>query len=127
MKKELELMTGRVSTLSKKCEQSKAELKDKKNAKDDKVTNSAMILNMKSIHENLQQKKEYQHKTVLVDLHLKFKEMEIMLASKEDKITALTEETKYLKKNSSSVNELKVASLRSEIQIRSMQDKNTIR
>ena len=57
-----------------------------------------MILNMKSIHENLQQKKEYQHKTVLADLHLKFKEMEIMLASKEDKISALTEENKYLKK-----------------------------
>ena len=86
-----------------------------------------MILNMKSIHENLQQKKEFQHKTVLADLQLKYKEIEIILAGKDDKIASLTEENKYLKKNSTKVNELKVASLRSEIQIRSMEEKNSIR
>ena len=99
----------------------------KKDGKQGKVSNSAIIANMKSTFDNLQAKKEYQHKTQVCDLQLKNKELQIDLNAKEQQIVRLEEEIKSLKKNECNVNELKVASLKSEIQIRSMRDKSLVR
>ena len=99
----------------------------KKNAKDGKVTQTAMIANMKSTYENLTSKNEFKHKTELCDLQFKYKELELEYKHKELQIARLTDENKELRKNNCSVNELKVASLKSEIQIRSMRDKSMVR
>ena len=99
----------------------------KKNAKNGKVTQTAMIANMKSTYDNLTQKNKFKHKTELCDLQLKYKELELVFANKDRQIARLTNENKELRKNNCSVNELKVASLKSEIQIRSMRDKSMVR
>ena len=92
-----------------------------------KPSNTAIIQNMKATYDHLTKKNEYEHKSQLCELNLKFKELQVMLENKSEKIARLEEENKNLKKNNSSVRELKVASLKQEIQIKSMQDKNFIR
>ena len=76
---------------------------------------------------HLKKKEQFEHKTELCDLNYKFKELQVLLDNKNDKIARLEDENKYLKKNNCSVTELKVASLKSEIQIQSMSDKSYIR
>ena len=98
-----------------------------KNAKNGKPSNTAIIQNMKATYDHLTKKNEFEHKTQLCDLNLKFKELEVLLENSKEKIDSLEEENKNLKKNHCNVRELKVASLKSEIQIQSMQDKNFIR
>ena len=127
---EVDRMEAQVSNLQDKLEKKQAEVKnlqsDKKNSKNG-VSNTAIIQNMKATYDHLTSKNEFQHKTELCELNLKFKELQVMLENSNDKIARLEEENKNLKKNNCNVRELKVASLKSEIQIQSMQEKNCIR
>ena len=82
---------------------------------------------MKATHSYLQQKKEYEHKSVLCELELKYSQMELQFNAKVEKIVTLENEIKELKKNSTAVKDLKIASLKSEIQIRAMEDKSLVR
>ena len=133
--KELEKEQGTVEKLENKCddlfyqieEEKQKSQSTKKDGKEGKVSNTAIIANMKATFDNLQSKKEFQHKTHVCELQLKYKELEIEYKAKEQQIVWLEEENKDLKKNQCNVNELKVASLKSEIQICSMQDKSLVR
>ena len=82
---------------------------------------------MKATYDHLKSKEQFEHETELCDLNYKFKELQVLLDNKNDKIARLEDENKYLKKNNCSVTELNVASLKSEIQIQSMSDKSYIR
>ena len=82
---------------------------------------------MKATYDHLTKKNDFKHKTQLCDLNGKFKELELMLENSREKISRLEEENSNLRKNHCNVRELKVASLKSEIQIQSMQDKSYIR
>ena len=128
------MVTEKNEKLLEKVEDLGCELSDAKKAypekngkKGEKVSDSERITNMRATFQNLQEKKEYEHKSVLCDLELKYSEMELQYNSKVEKIGKLEEELKDLKKNSTAVNDLKVASLKSEIQIRAMEDKVYVR
>ena len=83
---------------------------------------------MKTTYNHLTKKNDFEHKTQLCDLNGKFKELEIMLENSREKIARLEEENiSNFRKNHCNVTELKVASLKSKIQIQSMQDKSYIR
>ena len=82
---------------------------------------------MKATYDHLTKKNDFEHKTQLCDLNGKFKELQLMLENSSDKIVRLEEENRNLRKNHCFVRELKVASLKSKIQIQSMQDKSFIR
>ena len=82
---------------------------------------------MKATYDQLKGKVDFEHKTQLCDLNGKFKELELMLENSRDKIAQLEEKNNNLRKNHCSVRKLKVASLKSEIQIQSMHDKSFIR
>ena len=99
----------------------------KKKLDNGKPSNTAILQNMKATYDHLTKKNEYEHKSQLCELNLKFKELQVMLENKSKKIAWLEEENKILEKNHLSVRELKVASLKSKIQIQRMQDKNFIR
>ena len=91
------------------------------------VSNTAIIQNMKATYDNLKEKTQFQHKTQLCELQLKFKELEVLFENSNEKISRLEEENKDLKGNYRNVTQLKVASLKSELQIQSLQEKNCIR
>ena len=82
---------------------------------------------MRSTFNNLASKKEYEHKTVLCELQLKYDELALNLKAKEDLVGRLEEEIRTMKKDQSNFNTLKVASLKSELQISSMKEKNCVR
>ena len=111
------------------------EEKEKKEGKNDdsekseksKVSNTERIANMRATFQSLQTKKEYEHKTVFCELQLKYDELNLHLQSKEDEIQRLREQVKEYKKHSCNFRELKVASLKSEIQVSTMRDKNCVR
>ena len=132
--REVRVVKEKNEKLMEKVEDLGCELSDAKKAypkkngkKGEKVSDSERIANMRATFQNLQEKKEYEHKSVLCDLELKYSEMELQYNSKVEKIGKLEEELKDLKKNSTAVNDLKVASLKSEIQIRAMEDKVYVR
>ena len=91
------------------------------------MSNTAIIQNMKATYDNLKEKTQYQHKMELCELNLKFKELEVLLENSTEKISRLEDENKALKKNNCNVTQLKVASLKIEIQIQSLHEKNCIR
>ena len=93
----------------------------KKNSNNEKQpSNTAIIQNMKAAYDHLAKKNDFEHKTQLCDLNGKVKELELMLENSRDKIARLEEENSNLRKNHCNVTELKVASLKSKIQIQSM-------
>ena len=63
----------------------------------------------------------------MCELNLKFKETELKYKSIEDENKKLKDEIKNFEKTTTSINELKVASLKSEIQIRTMEDKSHLK
>lgn len=107
-------------------------LAEKKEGKNDEpkkapVSDSERIQNMRATYQNLKQKADYEHKTVLCELQHKYKELQLNLKSKDDEIGRLKQRIVSYKKNDCNVRELKVASLKSEIQISSMRERNDIR
>ena len=126
--KELDAKSVQVVNLQKKLEAKQNELDASgEKSKKDQPSNTAIIANIKATYDHLKKKDQFEHKTELCDLNYKFKELQVLLENKNDKIARLEEENKDLKKNYSSVTELKVASLKSEIQIQSMCDKSYIK
>ena len=126
--KELDAKSVQVVNLQKKLETKQNELDASgEKSKKDQPSNTAIIANIKATYDHLKKKDQFEHKTELCDLNYKFKELQVLLENKNDKIARLEEENKDLKKNNSSVTELKVASLKSEIQIQSMCDKSYIK
>ena len=121
-----EKLEDRVEELQEQLFDAKNQLVAKK-GKEKKVSDTERIANMKATYKNLTEQKEYEHKSLICDLQLKYSEMELKFNSKLDYIARLEEEVKTLKKNSANLNDLKVASLRSEIQIRPMEDKVLVR
>ena len=126
--KELDAKSVQVVNLQKKLEAKQNELDASgEKSKKDQPSNTAIIANIKATYDHLKKKDQFEHATELCDLNYKFKELQVLLENKNDKIARLEEENKDLKKNYSSVTELKVASLKSEIQIQSMCDKSYIK
>ena len=126
--KELDAKSVQVVNLQKKLESKQEELDAAgEKSKKDQPSNTAIIANIKATYDHLKKKDQFEHKTELCDLNYKFKELQVLLENKNDKIARLEEENKDLKKNYSSVTELKVASLKSKIQIQSMCDKSYIK
>ena len=95
--------------------------------KSSKDCTKKMLDSMKATYDNLCSKKEFEHKTTLCELELKFKETELKYGAKVDKNRRLKEEISDLKKTTTSINELKVASLKLEIQICTMEDKTYLK
>ena len=101
-KKELEKLYREVSILSEKNEKLEDKLVDlqcalseakkhpeKNNAAKKKISDSERIANMKATYSHLQQKKEYEHKSVLCELELKYSQMELQFNAKVEKIVTL--------------------------------------
>ena len=139
-KKELEKLYGELSKeketvddLQDRIDDLLLEVKEKnQNCKNDgakkpTVSDTERIQNMRATYQSLRVKEEYQHKTVLCELQLKYDELALNLKAKEEEVSRLKEQIKFFKKDHCDIKELKVASLKSEIQISSMRDKNTVR
>ena len=141
-KKELHKLYGELTNerevvdgLQERVEDLLLELKEEKEKKKgqnnesekSQVSNTERIANMRATFQSLTTKKEYEHKTVLCELQLKYDELNLHLKSKEDEVMRLREEVKDYKKHSCNFQELKVASLKSEIQVSTMRDKNSVR
>ena len=103
--RDLCVVTEKNQKLMEKVEDLGCELHDAKKAdpekngkKGKKVSDSERIANMRATFQNLQEKKEYEHTSVLCNLELKYSEMELQYNSKVEKIGRLEEEIKELKK-----------------------------
>ena len=133
LKKELDGAQKLVLNLQDKIEKTQSDLQEErkkrnpKNVSSEKVSNSERIANMRATYLNLTEKKEYEHKSELLDLQLKYTDMELKYNSKMEKIDRLEKELKEAKKGQVHYNELKVASLKQEIQVSSMREKNMVR
>ena len=92
-----------------------------------KVSNTERIQNMQATFQSLQSKQEYKHKTVLCELQLKYNELNLHLKSKDKEIGRLKERLNLYKKDKCNIKELKVASLKSKIQVSSMRERNNVR
>ena len=99
----------------------------KKNSRSSTECTNKMLASMKATYESICSKKDFEFKSQLCELQLKFKETELKYNHTEKENKRLNEEIVRLKKNTTQVNELKVASLKSEIQIRSMVDKSNLK
>ena len=133
LRKELDGAQKQVVNLQDKFEKAQFELQEErkkrnlKNGSSEKVSNSERIANMRATYLNLTEKKEYEHKSSLLDLQLKYSDMELKYNAKEEKIKRLEQELKEAKKGEINYNELKVAFLKQEIQVSSMHEKNMVR
>ena len=102
--REVRILSERNEKLEEKVEDLQSDLLDakklseKNNAGKKKVSDSERIANMKATFQGLQQKKEYEHKSVLCDLELKYNQMELQYNAKVEKCISLEEEIKDLKK-----------------------------
>ena len=97
------------------------------NSKSSNAVTKKMLDSMKATYDNLSSQKDFEHKSALCDLDYKFKEIELKYVAKEEENKKLKDEIATLKKTTTSINELKVASLKSEIQIRTMEDKSHLK
>ena len=145
LNKQLKTLNRRIAFLQKEVERTEtlenkvSSLQDKLVAANDKastVSTSKTVSNavikklqdsMKATYDNLCSKKDFEHKSDLCELKLKFKETELKYKTIEDENKKLKDEIQNLKKTTTSINELKVASLKSEIQIRTMEDKSNLK
>ena len=82
---------------------------------------------MRATYNSLKTKQQYEHKTVLCELQFKYDELALHLNAVEEENHRLKEEVKYLKKDHTHIKELKVQSLKSEIQISTIRDKNIMK
>ena len=82
---------------------------------------------MRATYQSLKEKKEYEHKIVLCEIQFKYDELALNLKSKEEEIVRLKDEVRFYKKDHTNIKDLKVATLKSEIQISSLRDKNEMR
>ena len=145
LQKQLKTLNRRIAFLQKEVERTEtlenkvSSLQDKLVAANDKastVSTSKTVSNavikklqdsMKATYDSLCSKKDFEHKSDLCELKLKFKETELKYKTIEDENKKLKDEIQNLKKTTTSINELKVASLKSEIQIRTMEDKSNLK
>ena len=127
MKETIETLEIEVEDSKYMLEELKKKNPTKKKSDAKPISDSERIANMRSTFSNLASKKEYEHKTVLCELQLKYDELALNLKAKEDLVGRLEEEIRTLKKDQSNFNTLKVASLKSELQISSMKEKNFVR
>ena len=145
LQKQLKSLNRRIAFLQKEVERTETlenkvtTLQDKLTTANDKastVNTSKTVSNavikklqdsMKATYDNICSKKDFEHKSDLCELNLKFKETELKYKTLEDENKKLKDEVQNLKKTHTSINELKVASLKSEIQIRTMEDKPNLK
>ena len=99
----------------------------KKTSKSSTDCTTKMLACMKTTYETMCTKKDFEYKSELCDLKLQFKETELKYNNLVQENARLNDEIVRLKKNTTQVNELKVASLKSEIQIKSMVDKSNLK
>ena len=107
--------------LEKKEEKAKSKTEPSKKPQ---VSDTERITNMRATYNSLKMKTQYEHKTVLCELQFKYDELALHLNAVEEENHRLKEEVKYLKKDHTHIKELKVQSLKSEIQISTIRDKN---
>ena len=138
--KELEKVYGelnkereKVDDMQEKIDSLKLEKKDvgakSKNAKGKKppVSDTERISNMRATYQCLKEKNDYEHKSVLCELQYKYDELALNLKAKEEEIVRLKDEVRFYKKDHTNIKDLKVATLKSEIQISSLREKNGMR
>ena len=91
------------------------------------VSDTERITNMRATYNSLKEKTQYEHKTILCELQFKYDELALHMKSVQDENARLKEEVKFYKKDHTHIKELKVQSLKSEIQISTIRDKNIMK
>ena len=91
------------------------------------VSDTERITNMRATYNSLKMKTQYEHKTVLCELQFKYDELALHLNAVQEENDRLKDEVRYLKKDHTHIKELKVQSLKSEIQISTIRDKNVMK
>lgn len=131
LSKERELVEGlknKVDDLTHEVDESKEQKKKSEKTSEKKpVSDTERIQNMRATFQNLTEKKEYEYKNVLCELQLNYDQLKLHLANKEEEIVRLKEDVRYYKKDHCDLKELKVQTLKSEVQVTAMRDKSSIR
>ena len=123
----VEELRTKVEDVSHEVDESSEKKKSKKGAEKKAVSDTERIQNMRATFQNLTEKKEYEFKNVLCELQLNYDQLKLHLANKDEEIVRLKEDVNFYKKDHCHLKELKVATLKSEVQVTAMRDKVAIR